>query len=517
MINLMRNPTLSLLRISPERATELRTAVALLCSEFQIPGSRIQFTADDKGVHVVAKGVPPFMQERLDEIATAFSAGAVDSSCSDEEYKNIAESHNAPDTITHEAILSDLVAHGDETTTTFFDDIEEATGYSVGDDDVSRWRLLADDLPSGLSLQRFAGDPLVRRAVTEQLLTGLNSSCREALSVLLDVAVAVATHTDPNQQLWFDLGSGLRTYLTLSKSAAKTSDDSEILCFRLLGILFKKHLFKQRAAAMPRIAEVLALRERFPNLEEPISFICEHLAMRRARGEEGYAVPPILLIGPSGIGKTYISYEISRVVDAFPHTINMASMTHGFVLSGTDRKWSQAAPGAVVKAMMDSGRQPPIIVLDEIDKAGSSSHNVLGPLYHLLDPLLARAFVDEFFGIEFDTSSITWIAPANEKHLIPDPLLDRFQCFDVPPPSRNQLDVILENMYASIAGQIPFMPRTMPAAWKRNMENASLREAQRELKRAIGRAALQQELGTGAEIDFESSSLRPVPRRKMGF
>jgi ATP-dependent Lon protease len=194
----------------------------------------------------------------------------------------------------------------------------------------------------------------------------------------------------------------------------------------------------------------------------------------------------------------------------------MATMTSGFVLSGTDRKWGQAAPGVVVKAMLDAGEGFPIIILDEIDKASGNSWNVLGPLYTLLDPAMATKFTDEFLGFELDCSGISFIATANEKQNIPEPLLDRFQVFDIAPPSREQLDVIVRNIYKSIAGPISYLPADIPPDWLGSMENASLREVGREIKRAIGKAALAKELN-GGDVDLTAASVRPTQRKRMGF
>jgi ATP-dependent Lon protease len=278
--------------------------------------------------------------------------------------------------------------------------------------------------------------------------------------------------------------------------------------------MLKSKLLKCKPVA-PDLSQLLSLVDVFPNLGDPIVALAQHLAVRRAGRQQGFAMPPMLLIGPPGIGKTYLAYELSKLIDALPKTINVASMTSGFILSGTDRKWGQAAPGLIVKAMIEADGFP-IIVLDEVDKASANSWNVLGPLYQLLDPVMAPRFVDEFLGFEIDTSSISWIATANEKQNIPEPLLDRFQCFDIPPPSRSQLDVIVRNIYKTIAGPISYLPADIPPDWLRSMENASLREVGREIKRAIGKAALSKELN-GGEVDLTSLSVRPAQRKRMGF
>jgi ATP-dependent Lon protease len=397
-------------------------------------------------------------------------------------------------------------------------EIEAVTGHRLNDAaESARWirELAAMSVAGDLSLGRYAVDAHFRHAIDVQLAHGQPSGYGDALRDYLDVAARLLLNEDPGAATWFDAQGAFSTYFELSKSISTHSDEAEKLCHRVIGDLLKKVLTKHRPAT-PDLTQLIGLVSAFPNLEEPISFIAEHLAIRKASGDHGFAMPPILLVGPPGIGKTYLSCELSRIIDAFPRTIHMATVTHGFVLSGTDRKWGQAAPGAVVKAMMDSGRQTPIIVLDEIDKAGGFQ-NVLGPLYTLLDPAMATKFVDEFLGFEIDASGISWIATANEKNHIPEPLLDRFQCFDIPPPSKDQLDTIVNNMYRGMAGRIHYLPADLPDSWKRNLGNASLREVGRELQRAIGRVALARELDTGADIDVASAKVRPAQRKRIGF
>ena len=417
-----------------------------------------------------------------------------------------------------QGLFSDTGEDGAGAAEIFVRDVELTTGHRLDLNDADRLIAALSSMAAAggdMSLGRYACDEFFRREVDACAIHGVGLPLyKDALLEYFDVAARLSMR-ERHSNLWFDAQGAFATYFELSKSISTHSDEAEKLCHRIIGDLFRKVLTKHKPAA-PDLTQLMGLVSAFPNLEEPISFIGEHLAMRKASGDEGFAMPPILLAGPPGIGKTYLSYELSRIIDAFPRTINMATVTHGFVLSGTDRKWGQAAPGAVVKAMMDSGRQTPIIVLDEIDKAGGFQ-NVLGPLYTLLDPAMATKFVDEFLGFEIDASGISWIATANEKNHIPEPLLDRFQCFDIPPPSKDQLDTIVNNMYRGMAGRIHYLPEEIPAAWLKHLEGASLREVGRELQRAIGRVALARELDTGADIDVASAKVRPAQRKRIGF
>jgi ATP-dependent Lon protease len=392
--------------------------------------------------------------------------------------------------------------------------LELSTGLPLGEDR-QRWCVALDGFVGPLALNRVREDADFRCAILERLTKTTTPALHEAMGTYLDVALQLSD-TGVRGKRWFSLPAALAEYINLAKSISNSSEDTEKLAQRTVREMLRNKLLKHRPEA-PDLSQLLDLREMFPNLEEPITWLAQHLAVRRAGHQTGFEMPPLLLIGPPGIGKTYLACELSKLINAFPKTINMATMTSGFVLSGTDRKWGQAAAGLIVKAMIEGGSGFPIVILDEIDKATANHWNVLGPLFHLLDPVMAPRFVDEFLGFEIDTSSISWIATANEKQNIPEPLLDRFQCFDIPSPSKTQIDVIVSNMYRGMAGRITYLPPDIPPSWKRGLENASLREIGRELRRAIGRVALQKELNADAAIDFDSSSVKPAQRKRMGF
>ncbi|MCW2303558.1 hypothetical protein M2324_001955 [Rhodovulum sulfidophilum] len=106
-----------------------------------------------------------------------------------------------------------------------------------------------------------------------------------------------------------------------------------------------------------------------------------------------------------------------------------------FDISGTEYVWRSSAPGIPVRTLGSSDHANPLIVLDEIDKAGATvGGNSVEALLPLLQSDMARDFVCPFLQGSIDLSWISWIATANDLSRVPDPIKDRMKIFRVEAP-----------------------------------------------------------------------------------
>src|SRR5256884_9531582 len=131
----------------------------------------------------------------------------------------------------------------------------------------------------------------------------------------------------------------------------------------------------------------------------------------------------------------------------------MSSMTAGWVLSGASSQWKNAKPGKVFETILNGTYANPVIMVDELDKAGEDTqYDPLGALYMLLERDTAAEFVDEFVEIPIDASGVVWIATANDESRIPDPILNRMNVYEIESPDRNGSARIAQAIYGEIRG-----------------------------------------------------------------
>jgi ATP-dependent Lon protease len=198
------------------------------------------------------------------------------------------------------------------------------------------------------------------------------------------------------------------------------------------------------------------LYEKTPNFTEVISFYKGNFILNQSKNNpQSYCVPnPVLLVGESGIGKTYFAKLLANLLATNHYFIDANSITANWVLAGSSPSWRDASCGLIFKYLNQSNTVSPIIIFDEIDKLSyHKNYDPLSTFLQLLEPENARIFNDEFFNFTFDASKIIYILSANSIHDINDTLLSRMTIFNIEKPDRAQSALIAQKIYTDILGE----------------------------------------------------------------
>lgn len=237
---------------------------------------------------------------------------------------------------------------------------------------------------------------------------------------------------------------------TVTPFVAASSDEQTRL-ERLRALAAEEPLRHLVVADVDTPERLTKLHEECPGFVKVISLIERAVALSALAGT-AIAFPPLLLVGPPGLGKTHFSRRLAAALGVEQHAFSCATNSDAqALLIGHPPTWRGARMGVVTEAVLGGDTANPLILLDEVDKfVTHSTEKPYNSLLGLIEAENACVLDDEYLRVPFDLSHCLIVATANDLEALPGFIQDRFLIITITPPDGAMLRAIANRIAAEI-------------------------------------------------------------------
>jgi ATP-dependent Lon protease len=154
-------------------------------------------------------------------------------------------------------------------------------------------------------------------------------------------------------------------------------------------------------------------------------------------------------------------------------------------------------PGKFIQALKECQTANPVIMLDEVDKIGSSFQgDPASALLEVLDPEQNHDFLDHYMDVRFNLSKALFICTANSLDSIPSALLDRMEVIRLSGYiTEEKILIAQKHLWPSLLKEAGLSPKKLsitPAATRQVIEGYAREAGVRNLKKQLAKLIRKQ-------------------------
>ena len=238
------------------------------------------------------------------------------------------------------------------------------------------------------------------------------------------------------------------------------------------------------------------LRAKFPWMEPAIAVLERQIWVSVWSGRPWLAWRPLCLVGDPGCGKSHFCREVAALSGLPMAALDLGAMHDAGAIVAVARGWTNTKPCWPAQMMSAFQTANPVLVLDEVEKAGGSDRNgePHKAILAMLEPSTAARYFDTCLMGEIDLSAVCWIATANSTGGLPRPLASRLEIIHIDGPGPNDFDVVLNGILGALAARwqlpvslLPELPERALRVLRQSFNrHRSLRSFKRNVEAVIG-------------------------------